>query len=276
MQPRVGHINFLNCLPLTFSLLQCGYHHGMDLLLAVPAVLNKGIVQHHLDVSPMSSFAFGASSRQLLLLPNMGIVADGQVQSIILASKIPIEKLDKKRVFLTAQSATSHCLLKIILQKRYAVQPIYEIGKVSPKAPFASNSDAVLLIGDDALFVNYHRQAGIYYYDLGELWKQMTGLCMVYAVWAADADFASSQPQLLKKVYSRLRQGITNGEQEREAVLKMSDGRTAFSRAQISAYLDVIHYDVGSQQLQALRQFYTLAVQCGFLEKMPRLAVADI
>jgi chorismate dehydratase len=111
--PRVGHINFLNVLPLTWS-----YAHGADQGLAitrgVPAVLNNDIVNHRLDVSNVSSIIYARDSEELVVLPDVCVSSDGDVQSILLVSRKPIGDLRDDKIILTAKSATSHCLLKII------------------------------------------------------------------------------------------------------------------------------------------------------------------
>ena len=45
-------------------------------------------------------------------------------------------------------------------------------------------ADAALLIGDDALRAKYKTSDSLYVYDLGREWKDLTGLPMVFAVWA--------------------------------------------------------------------------------------------
>lgn len=276
MQPRVGHINFLNCLPLTYSLLKCGYHKGLSLVMAVPSSLNSAMAGGLLDISPMSSFAFAQMSGKLLMLPNLGIVSDGEVQSIILAARRPIAELDKEKISLTSQSATSHCLLKIILKKAYACDPQYSIRKIDPLHLFAEDETAVLLIGDDALYVNHHRIDGLYYYDLGTEWKKMTGLPMVYAVWAAARSFAEVHPERLEKVYHLLRGGFDRGIKDKNKMVEMVLDKKPFSRQQLLAYFDVIKYDVKERQMTALMLFYKLAAECGLLPEAPVPMTADI
>lgn len=63
--PNVGHINFLNCLPLTYSFKQEGFANGLQIAAAVPAVLNNDIVNHRLDVSPVSSIIYARHHEEL-------------------------------------------------------------------------------------------------------------------------------------------------------------------------------------------------------------------
>ncbi|WP_196592100.1 menaquinone biosynthetic enzyme MqnA/MqnD family protein [Pectinatus frisingensis] len=275
-QPRVGHINFLNCLPLTYSLYKCGYHKGLSLVSAVPSSLNRAMQKNELNISPMSSFAFGEMSEKLLMLPNLGIVSDGKVQSIILAAKKSIERLSGEKILLTAQSATSHCLLKIILRREYNCVPVYSTQKIDPLNLFANDEVADLLIGDDALYVNYHHQNGIYYYDLGAEWKKMTGLPMVYAVWAVTRSFAEKYPTQLNRVYNSIRTGFDNGIASRGKIIEMVLNKKPFSYQQLWMYFDVIKYDIGEKELLALKTFYQLAYEYNFLAKLPVCEIAAL
>ena len=115
--PRVGHINFLNVLPLTWSYAH-GAADGLQLTRGVPAELNSDIVNHRLDVSNVSSIVYARHSEELVVVPDVCVSTDGDVESILLASRKPIESLKDDKIILTAKSATSHCLLKIILRLR--------------------------------------------------------------------------------------------------------------------------------------------------------------
>ena len=208
---RIGHINYLNCLPLTYTFSETE-HQDFSIIKDVPAKLNAAVIQGKLNVSPVSSIVYAQNFDKLLILPDVSIMADGDVQSIILVSKKPIEQLHKEKILLTAQSATSHRLLKIIMNKSYHVQPIYEIEALSPNNIFStSDASAALFIGDDALYLKYHQQKDYYYYDLGREWKKLTGLCMVYAVWVVSREFAKNHHDDTMKVQQFITNGFKNG-----------------------------------------------------------------
>jgi chorismate dehydratase len=212
--------------------------------------------KNELNISPMSSFAFGEMSEKLLMLPNLGIVSDGKVQSIILAAKKPIERLSGER--------------------EYNCVPVYSTQKIDPLNLFANDEVADLLIGDDALYVNYHHQDGIYYYDLGAEWKKMTGLPMVYAVWAVTRSFAEKYPTQLNRVYNSIRTGFDNGIASRGEIIEMVLNKKPFSYQQLWMYFDVIKYDIGEKELLALKTFYQLAYEYNFLAKLPVCEIAAL
>lgn len=274
--PRVGHINFLNVLPLSWS-----YAHGADkgliLTRGVPAVLNNDIVNHRLDVSNVSSIIYARDSDELVILPDVCISTDGAVQSIILVSRKPIEDIKDDKIILTAKSATSHCLLKIILRSAYGAIPNYYIRHVTPENPIPDDAAASLLIGDDALWLYHHQQPELYYYDLGAEWKKLTGKKMVYALWVANKNFASEQPEMLQLVYDRIRQAFTQGLQHKKATIESVIKDKPFTYAQLDEYLGpTIRWNLTDDYIDGLKTFYELAHKMNLIEHIPEIKLAAV
>ena len=71
IKPRLGHINFLNVLPLTYSLNQCGFSEGIDMKNGVPSVMNNDLINNRLDASEVSSIIYAKNDDKLLILPDM-------------------------------------------------------------------------------------------------------------------------------------------------------------------------------------------------------------
>ena len=64
-------------------------------------------------------------------------------------------------------------------------------------------ADAGVLIGDAALRATYDApRTGLAVHDLGEVWRQWTGLPMVFAVWAVRRSYAVANPGLVKDVHT--------------------------------------------------------------------------
>ena len=182
--PRIGHINFLNVLPLNY-----GYQHtaqDLKIIYGVPTFLNGELRAGRIDLSNISSIEYAKQSDELLILPEICVRADEDVTSIILISRKPIENLRDDKIILTSKSATAQCLLKIILHEGYDAAPNYETRTVKVENPVDDDATAALLIGDDALYVYLNRPKNFYVYDLGREWHKLTGRQMVYALWAVQ------------------------------------------------------------------------------------------
>ena len=113
MSPRIGHINFLNVLPLNY-----GYEHtaqDLQIVYGVPTFLNAELKAGRIDISNISSIEYAAQSDNLLILPKICVRADNEVTSIVLVSRKPIENIRDDKIILTSKSATAQRLLKIIM-----------------------------------------------------------------------------------------------------------------------------------------------------------------
>lgn len=273
-KPNVGHINFLNCLPLTYGFSRG--HEDLTIVADMPANLNRAVVAGNLDISPVSSIVYALNSDRLLLLPDVSITADGDVQSIILVSRQPITELDRHKIVLTAKSATSHCLLKIIMKKAYGAEPQYEIRAVGASSGIPDDAAAVLLIGDDALFVHHHPEEGLFYYDLGREWKRLTGTRMVYAVWVVRKAFAETNPVGMRAAYHAISDGFRYGCAHKNAAIASISETTSFTPEQLRDYLTVIQWDFAAEHHLALLTFYQMAQELGLLPDVPELTIAEV
>ena len=83
------------------------------------------MADRQLDMSPISSATCAQIADDVALLPQFCLSSVGYVGSVILASKIPIEELNHKKVGITSASHTSAVLLKILLKNYYHAEPVY-------------------------------------------------------------------------------------------------------------------------------------------------------
>ena len=226
MSLRLGHIAFLNVLPLTYALAH-GAAEGLDILRASPAQLNGRLEAKNLDVSGVSSITYARHAADLLILPDVCIASDGDVRSVLLVSRVPAEEIKDGRVLLSDKSASSHALLKIILRRAYDAAPVYETRALTPDDPVPDGAVGALFIGDDALELYHHPPDGIYIYDLAREWKRLTGMRMVFGIWAAARAFAAAQPEELRRVHGRIAAAFRDWETVKDAAISevLADGR---------------------------------------------------
>src|SRR5215471_1266107 len=114
----------------------------------------------------------------LVIIPDVAIAAKNQVRSILLVSKVPLEKI--RSVATDTSSRTSTALVQIFLKKFVGLDAGF-----TPQRPDLKEMlrwhDAALLIGDAALQA---QTTGRYVYDLAEEWRRWTYLPFVFAFWA--------------------------------------------------------------------------------------------
>jgi chorismate dehydratase len=219
---------------------------------------------------------YARKNEKLLIMPDVAIVADGSVQSIILVSKKPIEELSSDKIILTAKSETSHCLLKIVLNKAYGARPNYYIRIVDMNRIIPDDATATLLIGDDALYTYHHKEDGLYYYDIGLEWKKLTGLRMVYAVWVINKSFAAEKPELLQMAYDKITRGFRNGYRKKMKAIQWVAGDKPFTLEEMAEYMEIIKWDFKQEEYDALMTFYELAHDMNLIDHVPELNIAEV
>lgn len=275
-EPRLGHINFINCLPLTYGLTHGGFGQDLAVERNIPARLNEQLVNGLLDASSVSSIIYARNSSRLLILPDVSISANGALQSILLIAKRPINQLQDARIALTAKSATSHCLLKIVMHNAYKALPEYFVSGLSLEAGVLDEADAVLFIGDEALYNYHNRHDEYYYYDIGAEWKKLTGLRMVYALWVIDRQFAAGYPHHVQTLYERVTGGFSYGLKHLNDAAATQIGKVPFTIQQITNYIGLLNYQFTPTHWQGLLMFYQLAHELGLIDNVPDLEFAEV
>jgi chorismate dehydratase len=267
MRPRVGHIQFLNCLPLYHSLVGNGSTQDMDLIKGTPTELNLKLLQGKLDVGPISSIEYARNCEKFLLLPQLTVSSESDVKSILLVSKIAPEKLNGKQVALTNMSATSQALVQIILKEAYNVNPVF-FSSPSNLHEMLKKADAALLIGDDALTALVYPN-GYKVFDLGMEWRRLTGKKMVYAVWVAQRELAEQDPYLVQEVWRALHYSKDHSMDIVDRVAEEASQTRSFSAEFLRDYFLNLRFDFGQDYQDGLRCFCEKATKYGFLHKMP-------
>ncbi len=149
----------------------------VDLSFSIPSVCSRELELGHIEIGlvPVAEIA----RQGLEIVPGVGITCFGPVRSILLISKVPIRAI--KTFAADSSSRTSVQLARVILRERYGVKPV-----ITPFEPvletMLKTADAALIIGDPALLID---PAALPYecLDLGEEWRLLTGLPMVFAAW---------------------------------------------------------------------------------------------
>src|SRR5439155_2326543 len=193
-RPRVGHIEFLNCLPIYWGLMRSGALIDVDLHKDTPDRLNADLIEGRLDIGPISLVEYLRHADDLVLLPDLAVGSDGPVLSVTMVSTCPPEQLDGRRVALGSTSRTGVLLARMLLGQRYQVSPRYF--RCPPDlTEMLLEADASVVIGDVALRATHEAPArGLVVTDLGAAWRDWTGLPMVFVVWAARRNLAAARP----------------------------------------------------------------------------------
>lgn len=275
MRPRVGHIQFINCLPLYYGLVKNGILWDVELTKDTARELSRHLLEGRLDISPVPSIEYSRHWRELTLLSDLSVSCDGPVTSIFLVSKVPIHELANRKIALTNTSRTSQILLKIILEDKYHVKPTYfecppNLGSMLLEA------DAALLIGDEALHIHYQVPSGLYAYDLGSEWKELTGCKMVFAVWVARQGFAQENPELVRDVQRSFVHSMSYSMAHVEQLAKDAARWESFDADFLQSYFTTLQFSFGIEHQQGLKEYYRRAHALGHIAEVPKLTFLEV
>jgi chorismate dehydratase len=250
---RIGSVSYLNAKPLIYGLER---DERVELHLAVPSKLLDGLREQRYDVALLPVIDY-QRMEGLRVVPSGGIGSDGETLTVRIFSRRPMEQIE--RLACDTDSHTSVALARVLLAERYDRRPEF----VDLRAEAAGGYDALLLIGDKV--VCEEPRGFPYQIDLGQTWKETTGLPFVFAVWMARVGVELGD--LPEKLKTAKRAGLQHVDQLVEQFAVPRGWPAEVAQRYMTAHLK---YDVGSRELQAIRLFHRLAAKHGVLAGTPR------
>jgi chorismate dehydratase len=282
---RVSTIAFLNPAPLLYNFehepTATALRQHYDVHYTSPSIcaaeLNSGTAD--LGLIPIA-----ALTPELAIVPGCAIASLDEVRSILLLVKNPnrlsvAEALKQVRTLAAdTASRSSVTYARILFEHFHQTHPTFLDLPADPASMLAV-ADAALLIGDPALLAREHRTAidatsrtPILWLDLAHLWRELTGLPWVAAVWAvrpeALAPAGLTSQQLIADLTASRDAGLAHTQQ----LVNEWTPRLAISSNTIRTYLrHNIHYTLDPDCLRAIELFRTLATKIGALPPLPSL-----
>lgn len=227
---RIGCVPYLNARPLVHGIEdRCVFEH--------PSVLARNLFAGRLDAA-LVPVAEWFDHPEFPRVGSYGIGCDGPVHSVVLAG---IDRpCARDEVLLDDASRTSAALARVLL----ACCPPTRWTPVMPEqaAGLVPNSgQALLLIGDQAIqFRSEHADVPVL--DLGQAWKERTGLPFVFALWVRRPDCPHAD-RLAAALDASACQGIA-------AVARLP--KDSFEYYYLN---EAIRYSVGHRSLEGLETF---------------------
>ncbi|MEE9207556.1 MAG: menaquinone biosynthesis protein [Gemmatimonadota bacterium] len=271
---RLGHIDFANCFPIHAPLLDAARRPvWLQIEEGSPSQLNARLAAGELDVAPCSSIEYARHQDEYRVLPGLCIGSAGPVQSIRVVSRVPWNQLNGERVLLPTASATSRCLLKILLGVRDCVEPVWGDFAQESEDPLADQSvAAALFIGDAAL--HYRPHPGWLVTDLGAEWTDWTGLPFVYALWQSRTDCTA--PAEMLALHRSLLAARTVFATRVRALAEQAAPSYGLSPQFLTSYWAHLRYDLGADMQAGLRRFYELASGLGLISGVSEIQFAPL
>jgi chorismate dehydratase len=268
---RISAISYLNTAPLMWD-----FEHGeagadFETSYTLPSRCAAQLSEGSADIGIIPAAAY-ASVPGLLVLPGVAIAARRAVRSILLVSKVPLEKI--QTVALDASSLTSTALTRVLFARWWGGDRTF-----IPMDPDIENmlrrADAGMVIGDPALKVDRRQY---FTYDLAEEWVRLTGNPFVFAFWAVRQETLKDGPRSLDltEVFQRSRDHGLDPENLDNIVQEWAP-RVGLTEVDVKTYLtENIHYFLDAPCLAGLQLFYRYAEECGALPSAQPLRFLDV
>lgn len=219
-----------------------------DLEFRIPAECADRLASGEADIGIVPSFEL--TRLDLEVIPGTGIACHGPVRSILMISKCPPGEI--RTLAADSSSRTSVQLARIVLERKFGASPA--VASYPPDLDrMLRVADAALIIGDPALRIDPERLP-YQVLDLGEEWVRMTGLPMVFAVWAGRAGAASPE------VAQAFRESWQFGRERMEEIIEAESPRLGFPPDLVREYLrrHIVH-ELGPREYGGLDLFLRYA-----------------
>ncbi|WP_316803584.1 menaquinone biosynthesis protein [Pedobacter nototheniae] len=176
---KISAVNYTNTKAFIYGIENSDIINKIDLSLDIPSDCAAKVINGQVDIGLMPVAA-------IPLVPNANIVADycigsdGGVNSVFIFSDVPVAEISTLKLDL--HSRTSNNLAKVLLKFFWKKDVKFTTDQ-------SAETDAIVLIGDRTFG---KKGDYAYVYDMGEEWKNFTGLPFMYAAWVANKEITQA------------------------------------------------------------------------------------
>ena len=269
---RLGAVGYLNARPLVYGLEDSPrFTLRFDVPSRCAALLHEGAID--VGLIPSIEYLRGPAKARpyrdgkdaaYRIVPGLAIASHGPVASVALYTTRPIG--DVRSIALDTSSRTSVALVRVLCARVFKIQPSIEM-RGPDLALMLEHCDAALIIGDTALILEAHAGPnGVDKLDLGQIWKEATGLPFVYAFWAGRSGVLDADDVRTLQVARDA--GIRHPDELAREYFGGAPGRQALG----ARYLrDNIKYQFGDAERAGLELIYRYAAETGLVERVDPL-----
>jgi chorismate dehydratase len=278
---RISIVEYLNTAPLVWGFTEGPLEGKYDLSFSLPSQCAEALRRRDVDLAIIPAIEY-QRIENLVALPDMAVAAKGEVRSILVVSKRPIDMA--KKIALDSSSRSSAALVKLLAAGYWGIKPEY-VEAVPDPSEMLKNADAALLIGDPALRIALKMEAlasklpgggaccqgdpedmpvpgfeTVFVYDVAYQWREMTGKPCVLAIWAGRRDVIT--PEVVADFQESKRYGLERIREISEAAsVKLDLPAKALERYLI----DNIDFNLDEENLAGLSLYYEKAVAAGLI-----------
>jgi chorismate dehydratase len=281
---RISIVEFLNTAPLVWGFTDGPLRGRYDLSFTVPSLCAEALRSGKVDVAIIPAIEYQRMDG-LVMLPEMAVAARGEVRSILVLAKKPIDMV--KRLALDTNSRSSVALTRLLCKGFWGISPEFIDAAPDPAAMLAK-ADAALLIGDPALRIRLKVDAlaaktpdakegccggdpseqpvpgvdTLFVYDVAEQWREMTGKPCVLAIWAGRREVVT--PDVVADFLASKAYGLSHiGQIAEGAALKLD-----LPPRYLESYLrESINFSLDAANLEGLELYFRECAAAGLIPR---------
>lgn len=268
---RVACVRYLNTAPLVEGLAKL---EGCQLIPAVPSHIAGLVTRGEADVGLISIVDAVTAEPELALLPAGMIGCDGPTLTVRLFSSVPLNAITS--IHADTDSHTSAILAQVVLHARHGIRPQMidfdarervargQVAAVPAPALEHSWPTTILLIGDKVVTDAPSADRYPHQLDLGQAWKELTGLPFVYAMWACRRDRAETD--VIRRAAELLDRQLRRNRARMDWIVQTRAPEHRWPIDLAAQYLgSYLRYSVGPRERQAVARFLQAAAELGLL-----------
>ena len=287
---RISVVEYLNTAPLVWGFTDGPLAGRYDLSFTVPSLCAEALRRDEADVAIIPAIEYQRMDG-VVALPEMAVAAKGEVRSILVVAKKPVELA--RRMALDRGSRSSVALVRLLCAGYWGAHPEFVEAEPDPPAMLAQ-ADAALVIGDPALRIALKMDAlagkrpggevccsgdpseqpvpgvdTLFVYDVAQQWREMTGHACVLAIWAGRRE--TMTPEVVADFQASKEYGLARLSEIAEgASLKLDLPAQALER-----YLrENIDFSLDAENLRGLELYFQKCEEAGLISRARPLELA--
>ena len=178
MKYRIAAVSYINTLPFLEGLKDCPLHGRMDLVLVPPAQCAELFIEGSVDIALVPVGAMQKMSG-IEFITDYGIGCDGAVRTVMLVSKSDLDGI--RAVQFDRDSRTSNLLVQVLAKRHWKKEWSFFTSE-DPDEWRTIQGGARVAIGDKVFALE---KEDLNFWDMGEAWKEDTGLPFLFAAWVS-------------------------------------------------------------------------------------------
>jgi chorismate dehydratase len=261
---RIGCVSYINAKPLIEGLVD---QPDPVVQFDVPARLLDDLEAGRVDIALCPVIDYFRARLDLAIVPVGAIGSQGPTLTVRLFSRVLIDQITA--VGVDIESHTSVALLQILLHQLHGIRPAlidHDAREPIAGADPAALPEALLLIGDKVVTAPPSTDQYPHQLDLGQAWQELTSLPFVFAVWLTrhDVDLGDLPQRMLE-------QRLHNSLQLQQIATRHAPAHGWTIPAARDYLENVLCYELGKQQWQAINHFAHLAAKMNLIENHRQL-----